>query len=54
MAISHTMPSSVRSGDGLIILGYMALALVLLGALYIASGGPSFTDVDLTTMAMMP
>ncbi|SFI42717.1 hypothetical protein [Bradyrhizobium sp. Gha] len=54
MTISHTMPSSVRSYDGLITLGYIAFAVTLLAAIYFASGGPSFTESDLSTMAMMP
>ena len=55
MAIAlRTMPSSVRSYDGLIILGYIAFATGMLAAIYFASGGPSFTDADLSAMAMMP
>jgi len=54
MAISHTMPSSVRSYDGLIIFGYAAFSVVMLAAIYFASGGPGFTDADLIAMAMMP
>ncbi|MCG2633251.1 hypothetical protein L6654_42865 [Bradyrhizobium sp. WYCCWR 13023] len=54
MAIAHTIPSSVRSHDGLIILGYIAFAGVLLAAIYFASGGPSFSDADLSVMAMVP
>ncbi|WP_298876518.1 hypothetical protein [uncultured Bradyrhizobium sp.] len=52
MAISHTMPSSVRSYDGLIIFGYVAFSIVMLAAIYFASGGPGFTD--LSAMAAMP
>ncbi|MHC2332787.1 hypothetical protein [Bradyrhizobium sp. USDA 4454] len=54
MAISHTMPSSVRSHDGLIIFGYIAFSVLMLATIYFASGGPSFTDADLANMAMMP
>jgi hypothetical protein len=54
MAIAHTIPSSVRSYDGLITLGYIAFAAVMLAAIYFASGGPSFTEVDLSALAMMP
>ena len=51
---SAPMPSLVRSYDGVIIIGYMAFAVVMLAAIYFASGGPSFTDADLSAMAMMP
>jgi len=54
MALAHTITSSVRSYDGLITLGYIAFAVVMLAAIYFASGGPSFTDADLSAMAMMP
>ncbi|MGY3528969.1 MULTISPECIES: hypothetical protein [Bradyrhizobium] len=54
MAISHTMPSSVRSHDGLIIFGYIAFSVLMLATIYFASSGPSFTDADLATMTMMP
>ncbi|WP_298885016.1 hypothetical protein [uncultured Bradyrhizobium sp.] len=53
MAISHTMPSSVRSHDGLIVFGYLALSVLMLVAIYLPTG-PSFADTDLTTMAMVP
>ncbi|MGY8664922.1 hypothetical protein Q3C01_21540 [Bradyrhizobium sp. UFLA05-109] len=51
---SASMPPLVRSYDGLIIFGYAACAVILLAAIYFASGGPSFTDADLSVMAMMP
>ncbi|WP_271601509.1 hypothetical protein [Bradyrhizobium sp. CCBAU 45384] len=54
MAISHTMPSSVRGYDGLIIFGYIAFSVVMLASIYFASGGPSFGDADLSAMAVMP
>ena len=47
-------PVFVRSYDGLIVLGYIAVAVVMLAAIYFASGGPSFAEVDLSAMAMMP
>ena len=53
MAIAHATPL-VRSFDGLIIFGYAAFAAIALVAIYFASGGPSFTDADLSVMAMMP
>ncbi|MGY4154312.1 MULTISPECIES: hypothetical protein [Bradyrhizobium] len=54
MAILHTMPSSVRSYDGLIVFGYAAFSVLMLATIYLASGGPSFTNADLATMTMMP
>ena len=54
MAISHTVPSYAQSYDGLIIFGYVAFAVVLLAAIYLASGGPSFGEADLAAMAVMP
>jgi hypothetical protein len=54
VAISSPMPSLARSYDGLIIFGYAAFAVVALVAIYFASGGPSFTDADLSVMAIMP
>ena len=54
MAISHTMSSSVRSYDGFIIFGYFACSVLMLAAIYFASGGPGFTDADLSVMAMVP
>ncbi|WP_163155082.1 hypothetical protein [Bradyrhizobium uaiense] len=54
MAILHTMPSSVRGYDGLIIFGYITVSVLMLATIYFASGGPSFTNADLATMTMMP
>jgi hypothetical protein len=51
---SSPMPSLVRSFDGLIIFGYAAFAVLTLVAICFASGGPSFTDADLSVMAMVP
>jgi hypothetical protein len=49
---SAPMPSLVRSYDGAITLGYVTFAVVILAAIYFASG--SFTDSDLSVMAVMP
>jgi hypothetical protein len=46
--------SLVRNHDGAIILGYIAFAIVMLATIYFASGGSSFTDADLSVMAIMP
>jgi hypothetical protein len=54
MAIAPSMPSFVRSYDGLITLGYIAFAAGALVALYFAAGGPSFEDTALSIMAVMP
>jgi hypothetical protein len=51
---SQSVPSLVRSHDGLIILSYAAFAVIALVAIYFASGGPSFAGPDLSVMAMMP
>ncbi|WP_187437151.1 hypothetical protein [Bradyrhizobium rifense] len=51
---SAPMPSLVRNHDGAIILGYIAFAIVMLATIYFASGGSSFTDADLSVMAIMP
>jgi hypothetical protein len=57
MDIAHrtsAMPSFVRSYDGSIIFGYAAFAVIALVAIYFASGGPSYSDADLSVMALMP
>ena len=56
MDIAHRstrMPSLVRSHDHLITLGYAAFAVVILVAIYFASGGPSFAEADFS-VAMVP
>jgi hypothetical protein len=56
MDIAHrtsAMPF-VRSYDGSIIFGYAAFAVIVLVAVYFASGGPSYSDADLSVMALMP
>ncbi|MHC2279969.1 hypothetical protein ACVME8_006612 [Bradyrhizobium diazoefficiens] len=50
---STRMPSLVRSHDHLITLGYAAFAVVILVAIYFASGGPSFAEADFS-VAMVP
>jgi hypothetical protein len=40
----------VRNYDGLIVLGYVVFSIVLIAALYAASGGPGFTDLNLATV----
>jgi hypothetical protein len=46
--------STVRSHDGLIVAGYLAVALLAFAAIFWASGGPGMTDGDLAVMAAMP
>jgi len=48
------MPPWVRSFDGVIIFGNLGLAVVMLGAISFVSGGPNFSDGDLSLMAMIP
>jgi hypothetical protein len=54
VAISSSMPSLARSYDGALIFGYAAFAFIILVAIYFASGGPSYSDADLSVMALMP
>jgi hypothetical protein len=52
MDIAHrtsAMPSSVRSYDG-----SAAFSVIALVAIYFASGGPSYSDADLSVMALTP
>ncbi len=42
------------SRNGWIILGYVALAVIALVAIYFASAGPGITDGDLAVMTAMP
>ncbi len=43
-----------RSHDGWIVIGYVALALIALAAIYWASGGPGTSVADLVTAAALP
>ncbi len=54
MAIAPSMPSFVRSHDGLITLSYIGFAAIALVLLYFAMGEPSFDEVALSIMAVMP
>ncbi len=54
MAIAPSVPSFVRSYDGLITLSYVGFAAIALVALYFTMGAPSFDDVALSMMAVMP
>ena len=38
---------AVRNCDGLIMLGYVAFAIIAVAVLYIASGGPGVTEAEL-------
>jgi hypothetical protein len=51
---SAPMPSLVRSHDGLITLSYVGFAAIALVALYITMGAPSFDEVALSLMCVMP
>jgi hypothetical protein len=40
--------------DGLILLGYLAIAIVAIAVLYIASSGPGFTEAELAIATVLP
>lgn len=46
--------ADVRSRDMTIILGYSILSLVMLLAIYLASGGPGTASVDFANMVVFP
>jgi hypothetical protein len=48
------LPSVVRSHDGLIIVSYVAIAALVMLAIYFGFDGPSFADGDLSTMVKVP
>ncbi len=54
MAVAPSMPSLVRSHDGLITLAYVGFATIALVVLYFTMGAPSFDEVALSIMAVMP
>jgi hypothetical protein len=45
---------AVRNYDGLIMLGYVALAIVAIALLYFASGGPGVTEAELAIATVLP
>jgi hypothetical protein len=45
---------AVRNYDGLIMLGYVALAIVAITVLYIASSGPGVTEAELAIATVLP
>ena len=45
---------AVRNYDGLIMLGYVAFAIVAIAVLYIASSGPGFTAAELAIATALP
>lgn len=47
-------PLAVRHYDGLIMLGYVVIAIVAIAALYIASSGPGFTAAELAIATALP
>jgi hypothetical protein len=46
--------TKVRDYDGLIVLGYLAFAIVAIAALYVASSGPGVTGADLALATVLP
>jgi hypothetical protein len=45
---------SVGGHDRRIVLGYAAFAMVALAAVYFASGGPGFSEIELAMAAVLP
>jgi len=45
---------AVRNFDGLIMLGYVAFAIVAIAVLYIASNGPGVTEAELAIATVLP
>lgn len=43
-----------RNYDGLLLLGYAALAVLALAAIYLAAAGPDLAGGDFTAAAVMP
>ena len=46
--------SAVRKYDGLIIFGYVAIAIVAIAAFYVASSGPGVTEAELAIATVLP
>jgi hypothetical protein len=47
-------PLKVRNYDSLIMLGYVAFAIVAIAALYAASSGPGVTEAELALATVLP
>ena len=45
---------AVRNYDGLVMLRYVAITIVVIGLLYIASSGPGFTEAELAVATVLP
>ena len=45
---------AVRNYDNLIMLGYVAFAIVAIAVLYLASGGPGVTEAELAIASVFP
>ena len=45
---------AVRNYDDLIMLGYVAFAIVAIALLYFASSGPGVTEAELAVAAVLP
>ena len=45
---------AVRNYDDLIMLGYVAFAIVAIAVLYFASSGPGVTEAELAVAAVLP
>jgi hypothetical protein len=45
---------AVRNYDGLIMVGYLAFAIVAIAVLYVASSGPGVTEAELAVATVLP
>jgi hypothetical protein len=45
---------AVRNYDGMILLGYVAITIVVIGLLYITSSGPGITEAELAVATVLP
>ena len=45
---------AVRKYDSLIMVGYLAFAIVAIAALYFASGGPGIAEAELAIATVLP
>lgn len=45
---------AVRNYDGLIMLGYVAITIVVIALLYVASSAPGITEAELVVATVLP
>jgi hypothetical protein len=46
--------STARDHDGWIMLGYAALAIVAIAAIYLAAGGPGTSEAEIASAVVLP